>query len=516
MLRAPAWPPDQRITAWPDLTGPDAGPASWRAWLACTWQTPGFAAAVEQASPDLARRGRDICAGRRMSDLAMRRAVLSVMRYLLRSSGRATPFGLFAGIAPMRISSAPDLPAVHSGDAHRPRARVTAEWLGGVVQRLEGETALRRRLKVTANNLVFERDGRLVLEHRPSTEAGGASGHVSVRATGPVRTALRLARDPLLVSDLITRLSAASPRAAETTVDTLVAELVAQRLLFTSLRPPMTRCDPLRHLLQELDAVNAWEIGEVADIVKSLHALADELAAHDRAPVAATGEYRARAVVAMAGIHHTKRPPLSVDLRLDGEVTVPAAVASEAATAAAALVRLARRPVLSAVWVAWHERFLDRYGPRALVPLRDVVDADIGLGYPAGYDGAHAPEEVILADRDRKLLAMAHNAALRRQREILLDDDMIADLGGVGPDAPVQPTTELTVRIEAPTPRALAEGRFTLVVVGASRAVGRSTSASPRTAPCCAPKWTAPASPCCAPPLKWTRPDGSVAPATSS
>ena len=139
---------------------------------------------------------------------------------------------------------------------------------------------------MTANNLAFERDGRLVLEHRASTVAGGAPGEVSVRATGPVRTALHLARDPLPVADLMAQLSAASQRTAESTIDALVAELVAQRLLLTTLRPPMTACDPLRYLLQELDAVNAEEIGEVADIVKGLRAVADELAQHDRAPAA--------------------------------------------------------------------------------------------------------------------------------------------------------------------------------------------------------------------------------------
>ncbi|QFY11517.1 lantibiotic dehydratase [Nonomuraea phyllanthi] len=475
VLRAPAWPPDQQIAWWPDLTGQDAAPASWRTWLAHTWQTPGFAAAVEQASPDLARRVRGICAGRPFPDPAVRRAVLSVMRYLLRASGRATPFGLFAGVAPARISAGRDVPSLRIGDAHRPIARVTAEWLAAVVQRLEGETALRRRLTVVANNLAFERDCRLVLEHRASTEAGGAPGHVSVRATGPVQAALRQARDPLPVTDLMARLSAASPRTAETTIDALLAELVAQRLLLTSLRPPMTACDPLWYLLRELDTVNAEEIGEVAAIVKGLRAVADELAQHDRAPAAVAGEHRARAAAAMATIHRTKHPPLAVDLCLDGELTVSAAVAAEAATAASALVRLARRPALNTGWTAWHVRFLDRYGPRALVPLRDVVDADVGLGYPAGYDSARATEEAALTDRDRKLLALAHNAAMRRQREILLDDDMIADLGGVSPDAPVQPSTELTVRIDAPTAQALAEGRFTLVVSGASRAVGTIT-----------------------------------------
>ncbi|WP_336213623.1 lantibiotic dehydratase family protein, partial [Nonomuraea sp. LPB2021202275-12-8] len=432
VLRAPAWRPDQQPESWPDLTGPEAGPASWQVWLARTWQTPGFAAAVEQASPDLARRVREICAGRQVSDPGVRRAVLSVMRYLLRASGRATPFGLFAGVAPTRISSGSDAPTVRIGDAHRPMARVTAEWLSAVVQRLEGETALRRRLMVTANNLAFERDGRLVLEHRASTLAGGAPGEVSVRATGPVRTALRLARDALPVADLMDRLSAASLRTAESTIDALVAELVAQRLLLTSLRPPMTACDPLRYLLQELEAMNAEEIDEVADIVKGLRAIADELAQHDRTPAAVAVDHRARAAAAMATIHRTTRPPLAVDLHLEGEVTIPAAVAAEAATAADVLVRLARRSALNTGWLTWHERFLDRYGPRALVPLRDVVDADLGLGYPDGYGSEQPPsQDGPLTDRDRKLLVLAHNAALRRQREILLDDGMIADLGGV-------------------------------------------------------------------------------------
>ncbi|WP_055483637.1 lantibiotic dehydratase [Sphaerimonospora mesophila] len=475
VLRAPAWPPDQQVASWPDLTGPDADRVSWRAWLARTWQIPGFAAAVGQASPDLARRVGEICAGGRASDPSVRRAVLSVMRYLLRASSRATPFGLFAGVAPARITAATDLPAVRIGDAHRPIARVAAEWLAAVVQRLEGETALRRRLTVTANNLVFERDGRLVLEHRASTVADGAPGEVSVRATGPVRTALRLARDPLPVTDLMDRLSAASPRTAESTIDALVAELVAQRLLLTCLRPPMTACDPLRYLLRELDAVNAEEIGEVADIVRGLRVVAKELSDHNRAPAAVADDHRARAIVAMAAVHRTERLPLAVDLRLDGEVTVPAAVAAEAATAAAALVRLARRPALNTGWMAWHERFLDRYGPRALVPLREVVDADIGLGYPAGYDSAFTSEDAVLTDRDRKLLALAHNAAIRGRREVLLDDDVIADLGTADPDAPVQPTTELTVRIEAITAQALTEGRFTLVVTGTSRSAGTTT-----------------------------------------
>ena len=38
LVRAPAWQLDSLGLPWPDLTGPDATPASWRAWLDQAWQ----------------------------------------------------------------------------------------------------------------------------------------------------------------------------------------------------------------------------------------------------------------------------------------------------------------------------------------------------------------------------------------------------------------------------------------------------------------------------------------------
>ncbi|MGH3754913.1 MAG: lantibiotic dehydratase [Pseudonocardiaceae bacterium] len=32
--------------------------------------------------------------------------------------------------------------------------------------------------------------------------------------------------------------------------------------------------------------------------------------------------------------------------------------------------------------MAWHARFLERYGSGAVIPIRQVVDVGTGLGYP--------------------------------------------------------------------------------------------------------------------------------------
>ena len=87
------------VQPWPDLTGSTDEHV---AQVAATGLASNeFAAAVELASPALARRVQEICEGRLQQERQVGRAVLSILRYRL----RATPFGLFVGVAPARIGS---------------------------------------------------------------------------------------------------------------------------------------------------------------------------------------------------------------------------------------------------------------------------------------------------------------------------------------------------------------------------------------------------------------------------
>ncbi|GLZ16063.1 hypothetical protein Acsp04_62980 [Actinomadura sp. NBRC 104425] len=461
------------------MDGQTASAASWRLWLERTLRRPGFAAALEQASPVLARRVWQICEGGPVPERAVRRAVLAVMRYLLRASGRATPFGLFAGVTPARItreSAASEL-SVRVGGRHRAIARVDATWLAAVVEGLEAEPALRPHLTVQANALVVEKDGHLVLEHRASGSSGGPPTNVRVASSRPVNAAMAAARDPILMRDLADTLAADFPGVPADVIDKLLADLVAQHFLVTGLRAAMTTTDPLGHLLAALDTAAAAQIAEVAGPVAQLREIADGLVRHNTASApAAASRQRARLIAAMRDLGSAAEPALAVDLRLDWDVVLPRTVVDEVARAAAMLVRLAPRPTLSPGWVTWHGRFLERYGPRALVPVLDVVDADIGLGYPPGYLGGPASHgDGGPTGRDQTLLALAQKAALYRQREIVLDEATVAELEAAAPHARVQPTTELTVRVHAASAQALTNGQFTLSVVGVSRAAGTTT-----------------------------------------
>src|SRR4051812_43164682 len=164
IFRASVLRPDQ-FGPWPDLTSSDA-PDSWQLWLTTTMLAiPEFESAVAYASPDLAERAAAVLHGR-VSQADARAVVFAILRYLLRATTRATPFGLFAGTA---AATANRSGSIRWGQAHQAVARFQAPWLTAVVDRLESDPRLRPFLTVCVNNLLVERAGKVVLEYRAAT-----------------------------------------------------------------------------------------------------------------------------------------------------------------------------------------------------------------------------------------------------------------------------------------------------------------------------------------------------------
>ncbi|MGH3868279.1 MAG: lantibiotic dehydratase [Pseudonocardiaceae bacterium] len=478
VVRVATHPSGLIVSPWPDLTGTTSEHvARWRCWLQQVWAFEAVATAIEVASPVLAGRVGAVCAGREQRVRQVRRAVVSVVRYLLRMTNRATPFGLFAGVTPARFG--PEL-QLRDGEEHHAVARVDTEWLVGVITRLERCPELRRRLPVVLNTLAFVRDGRLVVgcQQQPAEAGRTEPAEVSVRHTKAVETVTQAATSPIRVGDLADKLMAEFPETSESVIEGMLAELVAQRILVTSLRPPMTATDPLGHVVEDLAAVGADAVPQVAKLFHDLGDIHLDLSRHNRASSPTERrDLRTSTSRRMVAICASERP-VAVDLRVDCALVLPHAVAREAETAAAALARLNPYPVGFPTWQAWHAGFLERYGIGALVPLRELLHADAGLGFPAGYRDARLKPPPVpgLSERDVRLLVLAQNAAMDQSTEVVLDEAAIADLmAGDFATAAAQPHTELRFRVHAPTPGALDRGEFELAVAGVSRAAGTTT-----------------------------------------
>ena len=456
LLRAAARSLDSASGPWPD----PADSEELRTWLVKAWEDPVPREAVACASPSLALRADRIAAGPGVPARQVRSTAVALARYQLRAAGRPTPFGLFAGVAGARFGGSA---LARFGDAHRAAARCDAAWLLSVIERCEACAPLAGRLSVVFSSLAAMHAGKWEVPAGPDRQ--------TIRDSPAIRAVRDASQAPVRISVLAGRLSSAFPGSGDKGVR-MVAELVRLGFLITSLRPPMTTTDALGHVTRELRAAGAHEIPEMAGLLEQLETLHRDLAAHNAAEPEHQGAMRESLSAAVTEISAEGRTPLCLDLRLDAEVMLPESVGQEMAAAASALIRLSPNPGGSPVWEDYHRRFVDRFGTAALVPLLDVIDPAVGLGYPAGY-----PASILPLPPERDAGRHAHLAQLiTGESEVMLTDELIGAMTGSLFDPQFIPAhVEVAARVQAASTADLDAGRYTLHISPA-RAAGTLTS----------------------------------------
>ncbi|WP_405826833.1 lantibiotic dehydratase [Streptomyces sp. NBC_00838] len=438
------------------------------AWVRRVWADPDLAEAVRHATPDLATQTDELSAAAAPSARDVRRVGVSLVRYLLRAGHRATPFGLFAGVATAAFGARAG--AVW-GENHTVLARAGAEWLSGLVEQLEKNGVLLPLLSVVVNDTAFERDGRLIVPFQDDGLPGRRRAvEASVELTAPVRTVLGTAGAPIRFEELAQKLSAQFPAVLPERVHGLLAGLIRRRALITNLQAPATECDALGYLLAQLDAAGAGSLDPLGQLVAELRTVRAGLERCDDPGAREAVAARMRELVP-----DLRRHPLALDLRLDARLVLPDTVAQEVERAATVLTRLSARPYGTRAWGEYHQRFYERYGIGTMVPLLEAV-ADSGAGFPDGYPGAPAgARRRRVSPRDDALVRLAQTAALDGHDEVVLTDEMVAALD-VGPNEPRVPAhLEVGVRLHTASLEEARRGRFTVEVASISRGAGVAT-----------------------------------------
>ncbi|GLX48991.1 hypothetical protein Shyhy01_19410 [Streptomyces hygroscopicus subsp. hygroscopicus] len=419
-------------------------------------------------------------AGQPVPERRLRRAVRAITRYRLRLSGRATPFGILAGVAAGGFGPEPE---VRWGTGHRKSVYPDAEWLMEVLRELEGDLGVLRMLHVTTSDLCWARGGRLVVPHAPAVD-GRAVRQISLRHTAAVRAALTAAARPVAFTHLEKTLAARFPAVTDAVVANLLRQLVAAGVLLTDLRPSLAADDPLGHVLGLLSGPLDEATAASRHTVAELDAVRRELAEYAGTPLGG-GRPVLGSVTARMDALRACAQPVQVDLGLDVRFTLPAAVAGEVERAAEVLTRMAARRPGPDFLAAYHTDFLERYGTHRAVPLLELLDPDRGLGAPAGYrhPGSAArqaaPSTPGPDDVDALLVALAQEASLRGEREVVLDDTLTRALCGEGggadsglPAASTLQSFDLLTHLLADSTASLALGDFRLVVLGVRTQAG--------------------------------------------
>jgi lantibiotic biosynthesis protein len=309
----------------------------------------------------------------------------ALARYFLRMTGRATPFGLCAGCSVGTLGNATRLALEDRANWQR-HTRLDMDYLHRLTEMLANDPKLRNVFVYRPNSSLYHAAGRLrYAESR--REGKDRSYHlVAVDETDYLKATLDRAKDGASFADL------AAPLVDEditvTEAEEYIGTLIQNQILVPDIALSVTGREPIHTLIEQFSQHEA-----TAPVAKMLARLRDELAAIDAAGLGNSPEcYRAAAglladspaKVELARFVQVEMIKPASKLTLDGSVL------AEIVRGVELLHRLAP-PRLSATdeLTLFREAFTARYEQR-LVPLVEVLDGEIGVGFPSRADGSDA------------------------------------------------------------------------------------------------------------------------------
>ncbi len=394
------------------------------------------------------RQASAIVAGAAEKPLHGRRAA-TVRSYTLRARARATPHGVFAGVARASLTENGP-PALTVGGAHRARTVPHPAWLVGVAAAVLDDPGVLPLLALSADTLAVRRGGRWEREQQAEPGRAGVR-RVTARATDATTLIMTACAHTAPWSGILAAVASRWPQAPEQTVRGVILELVRCGFLATDLLPENGGDDPLGHLLQRIP-----EAHRLRDGLTSVRAY---LAHADRFPPGSP-ERRAALVAAQDAADRVlahEQPPFCADVALDAELVLPARLAEEAAEAAGILWRIGSS---ADPLGAYHDRFVARYGQHRFVRLLDAADPVTGIG--TADEGTGEPP--LPPDAVAILASLMTAAAVEQSAEVELGPATVEALeAACGHDeAAPPPTAEIYVRVVADSPEAAAAGGLRL------------------------------------------------------
>ncbi len=271
----------------------------------------------------------------------------SLVRYVSRMAGRATPFGAFSGVSVAAWADDSLLP-VGPVSEHRRRTRLDHDYLDELCAALRARPEIRDRLRYAPSSSLYLAGGRMrYVEERVR---GRCRSHhlVSIERTAHLAAVLELARGGATREDMVRTLLEGARDVSREEAQSFVDQLIDCRILVGQLAPQVTGDEGLRGVIGRLRAAGeAPPLSTMAASLSTIETVQTEMESLDAARLGASPER----YLAIADRLRALPVPLDIRRLFQVDLVVPAPgarlsrqVADEIAAGVALLHRMTRRP----------------------------------------------------------------------------------------------------------------------------------------------------------------------------
>ena len=401
-----------------------------------------------------------------------RRVRGKLLRYLIRMSTRATPYGMFAGVALASLSGQTDITVKYPPRKH---IRPDMGWLTRLIEGVESSLESYEGIRLVTNPAARIRAGRLVLcDHVPRKE-GLPPAEISLRATPLIQHTMKLTRYPVEAEELMVALRQWRG-ATEEKVNKLVRNLCEQGFLLTDIHPGLSP-DCSREMLTRLAQVAPTD-GRTRLLSDTLHdcGIWEALSPEESIP-----RYMELYNKAKKADPSSKDPPFQIDMTWPSSPSnLGHKLAEEVARAATILLEMSPFPHGPPSVISYRNAFLARYNDGQEVPLLELLDPEVGLGPSRLLPPSNSSPTSVATSRSNLLLEVASHHMRTGDRLFELQDDALNALRTCSVTAENVPRSlDVLCQVSADSLSALNRGEFQVIinqnagVQGAGRSFGR-------------------------------------------
>ncbi|HEY6119368.1 MAG TPA: lantibiotic dehydratase, partial [Pyrinomonadaceae bacterium] len=337
-----------------------------------------------------------------------------LVRYFSRMTGRATPFGLFAGVSVGTIRHQTQL-LTAGREKYQRHTRLDMDYLFALAEALGRDPELRSQLTYHPNSSLYRAAGRVRYVESRLEDKVRSYHLVAVEETEYLNATLALSKTGATFSVLAAAL--VDDEISSSEAEEYVTQLIESQILVPEIRLPVTGPEPIHPLVDQLYShANTVQFAEKLDLVRN------SLSEIDKAGLGVETE-RYRKVAQILGTLPAKveLPRLfQVDMvKPAPEATLGTAVLDEIIRGVDMLHSLAQPPVGDPL-SQFREAFVARYEQRE-VPLVEALDEEVGIGLGVSDETSPLLKDLVFpaAQEKTSIEPIRHTMLLRKLSEAL-------------------------------------------------------------------------------------------------
>ncbi|MGG7178465.1 lantibiotic dehydratase [Clostridium paraputrificum] len=310
------------------------------------------------------------------------KVIESFTKYLIRMSTRTTPFGLFAGVDIGKYHECGKI--IHKNiDEYTKYCRIDTGWLMKVIEKIEENNDFLIELKLRRNESYIEKGTKLenlYVSHYGQKDVKRRYCSVTIKKTNVIKYVLEKCKEPISVKEIVEEIQKMNSDININVILDLLKNLLKNEFLITELRPPLTELNPLEYVLNILK-----EEENLTNVYNDLNDINNEIVEYNKMSIG-NGEEQFLLITDKMSKLLKCDNYLQVDLKLALEqATIKDEIGKRIQDFTNIVSKLYTIRSSTDYMKQYMNDFIEKYGVNREVDFLEVIDEEIGIGYPATY-----------------------------------------------------------------------------------------------------------------------------------